>query len=413
MQLSREIRIVGGGAAGYFAAIACAEANPDCHVVVLEKGQTTLGKVRVSGGGRCNVTHACFTPNELIEFYPRGGGELLGPFHRFMTGDTREWFTDRGVELKIEADNRVFPTSNSSQTIIECLETFARRAGVEIRLSTGVDSLDTLPGDRWVLHYENGESEEVDAVLIASGSSKKMWDTLKRLGHSIVSPVASLFTFQIKDSRLSGLEGISFERVNISIPQAGWESEGPLLITHWGLSGPAVLRLSAFAARWMAERGYRFSIEVNFFPEESLEEVTDRLNALRKQTEFQRRRVVTSPISGIPLRFLKALCLAAKIPDSATWSDLSKPHVRRLAEQLTQAVFSVSGKSTFKEEFVTAGGVELSNVDFRTFESRRTKNLYLAGEVLNIDAVTGGFNFQAAWTGGWIAGHLMANRPIE
>jgi predicted Rossmann fold flavoprotein len=413
METPRSVAVIGGGAAGYFAAIAAAEANPSCQVVLYEKSGETLGKVRISGGGRCNVTHACFSPQELVGFYPRGGQELLGPFHRFMTGDTLEWFADRGVELKIESDNRIFPVTNQSQTIIDCLETFAERAGVVVKTRHGVQAIEPLDLGRWRIVFDEGGDREFDAVLLAPGSSRKMWDLIRKLGHTIVPPVPSLFTFVVKDVRISGLEGISLDRVRLSIPQAGWESEGPFLITHVGMSGPAVLRLSAFAARWMAEVGYRFSLEVNFLPDHGVESLIDHLNGLRKSSEFQRRKLTTNPVLGIPLRLWKSLCTAAKIPDSFTWSDAGKPHLRRLSEQLTQASFSVSGKNTFKDEFVTAGGVELAEIDFKTFGSRLLPNLYLAGEVLNIDAVTGGFNFQAAWTGGWIAGHAMAHRPVE
>ena len=413
MGTHRTVAVIGGGAAGYFAAIAAAEANPNCQVILYEKGADTLGKVRVSGGGRCNVTHACFSPNELIEFYPRGSAELLGPFNRFMTGDTLEWFADRGVELKIEADNRIFPVTNSSQTIIDCLETFAARAGVDVKTRHGVQSLDPLLGGRWRIVFDEGGDRDFDAVLLAPGSSRRMWDVLRKLGHSIVTPVPSLFTFVVKDKRITGLEGISLDRVSLSIPLSGWESEGPFLITHVGMSGPAVLRLSAFAARWLADAGYRFSLTVNFTPDYTIESLIDHLNGLRKSTDFQRRKLITTPVLGLPLRLWKSLCMAAKIPESFTWSDAGKPHFRRLAEQVTQASFPVSGKNTFKDEFVTAGGVALSEVDFRTFGSKLFPNLYLAGEVLDIDAVTGGFNFQAAWTGGWIAGHAMAHRPLE
>jgi predicted Rossmann fold flavoprotein len=413
METPRSVAVIGGGAAGYFAAIAAAEANPNCQVVLYEKSGETLGKVRISGGGRCNVTHACFSPQELVGFYPRGGQELLGPFHRFMTGDTLEWFADRGVELKIESDNRIFPVTNQSQTIIDCLETFAERAGVMVKTRHGVQAVEPLDLGRWRIVFDEGGDREFDAVLLAPGSSRKMWDLIRKLGHTIVAPVPSLFTFVVKDIRISGLEGISLDRVRLSIPQAGWESEGPFLITHVGMSGPAVLRLSAFAARWMAEAGYRFSLEVNFVPDHEVDSLMDYLNGLRKSLEFQRRKLTTNPVLGIPLRLWKSLCAAAKIPDSFTWSDAGKPHLRRLSEQLTQASFAVSGKNTFKDEFVTAGGVELAEIDFKTFGSRLLPNLYLAGEVLNIDAVTGGFNFQAAWTGGWIAGHAMAHRPVE
>lgn len=403
--------IIGGGAAGFFAAIACAEADPFSEVVILEKTPQTLGKVKVSGGGRCNVTHACFNPNELVDFYPRGNVELLGPFNRFGTADTMEWFTDRGVELKVESDNRVFPVTDNSQTIMDCLTEFAERAGVVIKTRSGVESLEK-EGDKWILKLESKETIEANKVLIATGGSKKMWDALKRLGHKIVEPVPSLFTFNIKDPRINGLAGVSAPNVELSLPAFDMEAQGPLLITHWGLSGPAILRLSAWAARELHDTSYRFLLHVNFVPQLDEETLLDVMNGFRKDTDQQRKRIHSNTLFSLPMRLWKNICVAAKIPERATWSDISKPQLRKFVTQLNKAEFVVSGKSTFKEEFVTAGGVDLGQIDFKTFESKIHDNLFLAGEVLNIDALTGGFNFQAAWTGGWIAGHAMAGEPV-
>ena len=404
--------VVGGGAAGFFAAIAAAEANPSARVLLLEKSAQYLGKVRISGGGRCNVTHSCFDPRELVEFYPRGGQELLGPFTRFACGDTMEWFEDRGVELKVESDGRVFPVSDNSETIIQCLESMADAAGVSRETQAGLKNLVRLDSGMWRVELESGASIDADRVLLAPGSSKKIWDVLSGLGHRIVPPVPSLFTFNIRDPRLAELSGVSVSNVRVTVPVGGLETEGPLLITHWGLSGPAVLKMSAFGARWMADQDHRFTMYVNWLPQFEVEDLIEELNSLRKDVSHQRKRVLSNAMFGIPLRLWRSLGAFARIPESANWSDLSKPQLRKWAEVLTESAFTVVGKSTNKDEFVTAGGISLSEVSFATMESRIVPGLYFAGEVLDIDALTGGFNFQAAWTTGWIAGHAMAGSPI-
>ncbi|MDP5015315.1 MAG: NAD(P)/FAD-dependent oxidoreductase [Schleiferiaceae bacterium] len=404
--------VVGGGAAGFFAAIAAAEANPSARVLLLEKSAQYLGKVRISGGGRCNVTHSCFDPRELVEFYPRGGQELLGPFTRFACGDTMEWFEDRGIELKVESDGRVFPVSDNSETIVQCLESMADTAGVIRETQAGLKNLARLDSGMWRVELESGASIDADRVLLAPGSSKKIWDVLSGLGHRIVPPVPSLFTFNIRDPRLAELSGVSVSNVRVTVPVGGLETEGPLLITHWGLSGPAVLKMSAFGARWMSDQDHRFTMYVNWLPQFEAEDLIEELNSLRKDVSHQRKRVLSNAMFGIPLRLWRSLGAFARIPESANWSDLSKPQLRKWAEVLTESAFTVVGKSTNKDEFVTAGGISLSEVSFTTMESRIVPGLYFAGEVLDIDALTGGFNFQAAWTTGWIAGHAMAGSPI-
>ena len=404
--------VVGGGAAGFFAAIAAAEANPSARVLLLEKSAQYLGKVRISGGGRCNVTHSCFYPRELVEFYPRGGQELLGPFTRFACGDTMEWFEDRGIELKVESDGRVFPVSDNSETIVHCLESMADTAGVIRETQAGLKNLVRLDSGIWHVELESGASIDADRVLLAPGSSKKIWDVLSGLGHRIVPPVPSLFTFNIRDPRLAELSGVSVSNVRVTVPVGGLETEGPLLITHWGLSGPAVLKMSAFGARWMADQDHRFTMYVNWLPQFEVEDLIEELNSLRKDVSHQRKRVLSNAMFGIPLRLWRGLGAFARLPESANWSDLSKPQLRKWAEVLTESAFTVVGKSTNKDEFVTSGGISLSEVSFSTMESRIAPGLYFAGEVLDIDALTGGFNFQAAWTTGWIAGHAMAGSPI-
>lgn len=408
--MSEQVVIIGGGAAGYFAAIACAEANPETRVTILEKGKDVLGKVLISGGGRCNVTHACFDPNELINFYPRGSKELRGPFHKFQPGDTMEWFADRGVELKIEEDNRVFPESDSSSTIAQCLIDMADSSGVLVQTSSGVKGFQLAEDGRWEVLMQSGTIIYADKLMVAAGSSKGMWDSLKKLGHKIIEPVPSLFTFNIKDPRLKGLSGISMPNAQIQVASSDLEASGPLLITHWGISGPAVLRLSAWGARELNDRFYRFPIMINWVGVD--EEVVLEEFQLEKRSNGK-KRIGNHSHFNIPLRLWKTMVAHAGISATATWGDITAKELKALASELCSAVFQVSGKSTFKEEFVTAGGVDLKEVDFKSFSSRIAPNLFFAGEILDIDGITGGFNFQAAWTGGWLSGNAMAGYPLD
>lgn len=387
--------IVGGGAAGFFTAINLAEANPDVKVVIIERSDKLLSKVKISGGGRCNVTHACWEPQELIEFYPRGKKELLGPFHTFCTGDTVGWFEDRGIDLKIEDDNRMFPVSNSSQTIIDCFLKAASKAGVEIRLKTGLQNL-SRKGENWTLTTNQG-TIEAHKVVFAAGSSPKVWKLLAGLGHTIAEPVPSLFTFNINDKRIKGLAGLSVPMAQVRIQGTKYEAEGPLLITHWGMSGPGILKLSAFAARDLHDINYSFKIEVNFTGLE-MEDAIDELTSVK--AAHPKKLISNFPCFGIPKRLWAALL--TKVPN-VPFNQLGVDDFQKLTEAVTKAGFWVHGKSTFKDEFVTAGGVELSEVNFKTMESKVLPGVHFAGEVLNIDAVTGGFNFQAAWTTAWIA----------
>jgi predicted Rossmann fold flavoprotein len=396
-----EVAIIGGGAAGFFAAITCAETHPEARVFILERGNAVLQKVRVSGGGRCNATHACFDARELVRYYPRGNRELLGPFMRFGPEQTIEWFEARGVPLKTEADGRMFPTTDDSQTIIDCLTRAAARAGVRVETGVRVEGLERT-GERWRIRTAGGE-RLADAVIITTGSSERVWEWLAALGHRIVPPAPSLFTFNTKDTRLRDLAGVSAPAVTLRIPAMKLEASGPLLVTHWGLSGPAVLRLSAWGARLMQDCGYKFALTVNWtgLP---LSDVQERLKFLKQ--ENARKTVLAHAFFELPLRLWQRLCEAAGVPPDLRWADMSGKTLQRLAEELAAGQWQINGKSTFKEEFVTAGGVDLRDVDFKTFASKVQPNLYFAGEVLDIDALTGGFNFQAAWTGGWIAGRL-------
>jgi predicted Rossmann fold flavoprotein len=400
----KKIIIIGGGAAGYFTAINAKENNPDLDVVILEKGNDVLQKVKISGGGRCNVTHACFEPKELVQFYPRGEKELLGPFHKFMTGDTFEWFENKGVPLKIEDDNRVFPEANTSQAIIDCFQNAVDNLGIKVLTNCGVNSV-SQQENKWVVNTKE-QVFEADSLVIAAGSSKKVWELCKTLDHSVIEPVPSLFTFNINDKRLVDLLGISVPSATVKIVGTNLEAEGPLLITHWGMSGPAVLKLSAFGARILAEKKYQYNVEVNW-----LSRPTDKiLNVLLnlKKKEPRKTVILKSPFAEISKRLWERFVLFSTISKTQNWADLNSAQLENLANQLTKGIYNANGRTTFKEEFVTAGGVDLKEINFKRFESRKHKNLFFVGEVLNIDAVTGGFNFQNAWTGGYICANALA-----
>ncbi|WP_299122251.1 NAD(P)/FAD-dependent oxidoreductase [uncultured Winogradskyella sp.] len=393
----KDIIIIGGGAAGFFAAINIAEQHPELSIAILERGKTGLQKVKISGGGRCNVTHAEFTPSELVLNYPRGEKELLGPFHSFMTGDTIAWFEERGVELKIEDDGRMFPVSNSSQTIIDCFLNEAKKHKVEVFYNHSVKSIDAREND---FKIETSQDTIIgDKVVVATGSNPKIWKLLEDLGHTIVQPVPSLFTFDIKDKRIKDIPGVVARDVEIKVLGTDLVSEGPLLITHVGMSAPAILKLSAFGAIELAKLDYNFKIEINFIRLD-FESCLDQLKDFK--LGFAKKTIVNSAQFDLPKRLWKQLVLASNINETGRWADINKQQLEDLSSQLTKAVFNVTGKSTFKEEFVTAGGVDLKEVNFKTFESKRIPNLYLAGEIINVDAVTGGFNFQNAWTGAYI-----------
>lgn len=397
MQKRKDIIIVGGGAAGFFAAINIAEKHPELSIAILERGKEGLQKVKISGGGRCNVTHAEFIPSELILNYPRGEKELLGPFHTFMTGDTIAWFEERGVQLKIEDDGRMFPVSNSSQTIIDCFLNEAKKHNVEVLYNHSVKSINAREID-FLIDTSQGIIE-CNKLVVATGSNPKMWSVLEDLGHTIVKPVPSLFTFDIKDKRIKDIPGVVAKDVVVKVLGTNLVSEGPLLITHVGMSAPAILKLSAFGAVDLAKLNYNFEIEVNFIRQE----FEDCLEILRDfKQDLAKKTVLNSAQFELPKRLWKQLVVASNINETERWADINKQQLENLSHQLTQAIFQVTGKSTFKEEFVTAGGVDLKEVNFKTFESKRIPNLYFAGEVINVDAVTGGFNFQNAWTGAYI-----------
>lgn len=393
----KHIVVAGGGAAGFFAALACAEANPDYRVIILEKSQKLLQKVSISGGGRCNVTHACFDARELVKFYPRGHKQLIGPFSRFNPTHTINWFAQRGVQLKTESDGRMFPVTDSSQTIINCFINEANRLKVAIQLGAGIDKL-TPVNNTWQIQLHTGKTMVADAVIVTAGSSLQVWKMLAATGHTIVPPVPSLFTFNISDKRLQDLQGLSVSNATVSITGSKLKTSGPLLITHWGLSGPAILKASAWGARELAAINHRFEIDVNWTGTLTREEVKSEL--LRNKAEHPKRQPWNHPLFNIPQRLWKSLTDC----EGMNYADLSKSKIESIAGNLAASHFAVHGKSTFKDEFVTAGGVDLSEVDFKTMQSKKLNGLYFAGEVLDIDAVTGGFNFQAAWTTGFVAG---------
>jgi len=400
----KKVIIIGGGAAGFFTAINIKENNPEIAVTILEKGKEVLQKVKVSGGGRCNVTHACFEPKELVKFYPRGEKELLGPFHQFMTGDVFEWFENRGVPLKIEADNRVFPEANTSQAIVDCFTNAVDNLGIDLLTGCGVNSI-YQQENQWVVNAKE-QQFLADYVVIAAGSSAKIWEMASDLGHTIIPTVPSLFTFKIKDQRIVDLLGLSVPNATVKLVSTKLESSGPLLITHWGLSGPAVLKLSAFGARILADKNYQYNVEVNWLSR-STEKVFNVLLNLKKK-EPRKTVILKSPFTDIPKRLWERLVYASTINDQQNWADLSNLKLEMLANQLTNGIFNANGKSTFKEEFVTAGGIDLKEINFKRFESKIHKNLFFVGEILNIDAVTGGFNFQNAWTGSFIAARAIS-----
>jgi predicted Rossmann fold flavoprotein len=402
--MKKKFIIIGGGAAGFFAAINAAELHPELEVIILEGANEVLQKVKVSGGGRCNVTNACFTPSELVEFYPRGKKELRGPFHQFMTGDTMEWFENRGVPLKIEDDNRIFPESNSSQTIINCFLESAKNADVEILKSTRVTAIEEVEGKYKITTEKN--IFEADYLLVASGSNSKVWNMMESFGHKIIQPVPSLFTFNVKNLILQDIPGISVPKATVKVLNSKLEEQGPLLITHWGLSGPGILKLSAWGALELHKKGYQFEIEVNWLSKKT-ESVLDYLKS-QKKNQAKKQVILRSVFEEISKRFWVKFVTAAKIPETSQWAQLSNKQLEDLAGQLTKCKFQVHGKSTFKDEFVTAGGIDLKEINFKRFESKLHKNLFFAGEVLNIDAITGGFNFQNAWTGGWIVANAIS-----
>lgn len=406
--------VIGGGAAGFFGAIACAEANPKCKVTLIEAGRKPLAKVRISGGGRCNVTHHCFEPARLVENYPRGGKALRGAFSRFQPQDTVQWYKSRGVKLKTEADGRMFPVTDSSQTIINCLMQSAAQAGVDLRTGVGVKTVkqyfDADDQSYFQVELKNERVLKCDRLLIATGSNPLGYRWAKNLGHKIESSVPSLFTFNIKDSRLQGLAGVSVSnaQVKLGTGKSKLEQTGALLITHWGVSGPAILKLSAWGARFLYDLKYDSTLQINWLPKYNQENLKQILADL-KQTDPKKKIASYCPVE-LPKRLWQSLVNYATIKPDKVWSEISKKELNKLAGEIVQGQFKIKGKGVFKDEFVTCGGISLKEVNFKTMESKKCPGLYFAGEVLDIDGVTGGFNFQSAWTTSWLAGQAIANQ---
>jgi len=407
-----QVVVIGGGAAGFFGAIACAKSPSQIQVTLLEATHQLLTKVRISGGGRCNVTHGCFDPGDLIQHYPRGGKALLGAFNRFQARDTVDWFATHGVKLKTEADGRMFPTTDDSATIVDCLIKTAKYAGVEIRTGAAVVSVlrQTTGFD---ISLKSGEVLKCDRLLLATGSSQLGYRIAKQLGHQIEPPIPSLFTFNVLDEQLKNLAGVSVDsaRLRLSVPgKTHLEQTGPLLITHWGLSGPAVLKLSAWGARVLHDCHYQATLLINWLPQLNSEALRQKL--LLVKSEWSRKAISTNCPTDLPRRLWQYVVLRVGIGAEDRWSGLSNKSLNQLVQELTQGCYLIKGKGVFKEEFVTCGGVSLKEINFKTMESRCCPGFYFAGEILDIDGVTGGFNFQSAWTTAWLAGQALGKGEL-
>ena len=400
--IQKKLVIIGGGAAGFFCAVNAARMNPALDVVIVEKTSKLLSKVKVSGGGRCNVTHSCFSMADMIKKYPRGSAFLKKAFYQFFTTDTINWFKERGVELKTEPDGRMFPVSNSSQTIIDCLMNEVNRYGINIMMNREVKEISVVNG-RWAIAFKTGDSLVADYVCIASGGYPKsmQFEWLQMIGHTIAAPVPSLFTFNMPGNAITSLMGITVEKVQVKIAASKLSEEGPLLITHWGMSGPAILKLSAWGARELATKNWQFNIIVNWLPVYNEQSLKEKFQQVR--FEIAAQKISNRNPFALPQRFWEYLLQQSGVNENIRWADLPAKEQNKLIKNICAQEFTVNGKTTFKEEFVTAGGITLDEVDHNTMQSKLVPNLFFAGEVLNVDGVTGGFNFQNAWTTGWIA----------
>ncbi len=405
-----KIIILGGGAAGFFAAIHAARNGN--NVIILEKTGNLLAKVKISGGGRCNVTNAITDPVQIASCFPRGFRELLGPLTRFGTQHTFDWFQEKGIALKTESDGRIFPQSDSSKTIMDCLMNSANGSGVRINLHTNINSIKYTEGGFELVTAE-GETIIADKVIVATGGSpsSKNYEWLRQLGHTIEDPVPSLFTFNIPESPFLDLMGVSVQDCIVKIEGTRMEQRGPFLFTHWGVSGPSVLRLSAWAARLLKERNYNFKVAINFLPEFTEAQLTDQFTT--ENCERPSGIIFISPFRQIPSRLWQQLCILAGVREGQRWKESGKKLQNKLIRLIQECTLQVNGKTTFKEEFVTCGGVVLKEVNMKTMESKIIPGLYFAGEVLDIDGITGGFNFQAAWTTGYIAGLAASGENIK
>jgi predicted Rossmann fold flavoprotein len=404
------IVVIGGGAGGFFGAIASAEIHPQAEVTLLEASRQPLAKVLISGGGRCNVTHACFEVDGLVQNYPRGSKALQGAFTRFQPQDTVAWFAAHGVKLKTEADGRMFPITDSSETIVECLIKAAATAGVKLRIGTPVVSVKRPLNTQFEINLKSGETQIGDRLLLATGSSLAGYKIAQDLGHHIQPPVPSLFTFNLPDPKLRALAGVSVNPVNLRLsvgPKSQLEQTGPLLMTHWGLSGPAVLKLSAWGARVLNESRYQATLFINWLPDLQPEQVRQKILTIK--SEWGKRPIALHRGVDLPHRLWQYIIARINITTEDRWAEISNKTLNQLVQELTQGEYAISGKGAFKEEFVTCGGVNLKEVNFKTMESKLVPGLYFAGEILDIDGVTGGFNFQSAWTTAYLAGQAIGS----
>lgn len=401
--MKKNLIVIGGGAAGFFCAITAAETNPNLRVIILEKTNHLLSKVKISGGGRCNITHHSDSIADMARCYPRGGVFLKKAFQQFFTTDTIAWFSQRGVPMHTEADQRMFPQTNSSQTVVDCLMDEAEKYNITVLKNTGVKAILRTENDGFLLQTQESELH-ADFICVACGGFSKIthFDWLQNLGHEIVQPIPSLFTFNLREKNITELMGISLPNVRIKIAQTKFEYNGVCLITHWGLSGPVVLKLSAFAARWLYEQEYRYGILVNWANNYNETTLTDQFRVWRK--ELATRKLINDNPLHFPNRFWLYLLQISDINAEVRWAELPAKQQNKLIQNITAMRLDCQGKTTYKEEFVTAGGIDIAAIDPNTMESKLMKNLFFAGEILNIDGITGGFNFQNAWTTGYIAG---------
>ena len=399
-----DIILISGGAAGFFTAINIAEQNSNLKIAILERGREVLSKVKISGGGRCNVTHACFVPNDLVKFYPRGEKELKGPFNQFCSGDTIAWFEKHNVTLKIEEDGRMFPETDNSQTIIDCFLNLTKKHNITVLTSQTVQAI-FKSETGWKLDTQN-QNYKAEKIVFTTGSNPKIWELLQNYKHNVIEPVPSLFTFNIKNKKLTELMGIAHP-AEVAIKNTKLKAQGPLLITHWGVSGPAILRLSAWGARDLAQLNYNFTLQVNWMAEHEMQYIEEQLKEAK--IENAKKNIYKNNLFNFPTRLWHYFLNKSEITSDAKWADVSKKQLQTLLQTITNDSYQVNGKSTFKDEFVTAGGIDLKEINFKTMESKVLPHVYFAGEVLNIDAITGGFNFQNAWTTGYIAATHIAN----
>ncbi len=407
-QKNRQIAVIGAGAAGFFTAVNAARLNPRLNITIYEKSRKVLSKVRISGGGRCNVTHHCFDPEQLALAYPRGGKMLRWSFEQFQAKDTVQWFEERGVELKTEEDGRMFPVTDDSRTIINCLLNEAQKYGVTVRTQTPVEKVEPLSNGRFNIFISGDKPHQTDAVVVATGGSSriKSYQWLEELGHTVYPPVPSLFTFNFRNKIFSDLAGISVENARVQIKGTSFSETGPVLITHWGLSGPAILKLSAWAARELYKKEYRYDIEVNWLHPANEEDL--RILLLLLRNENAKKQVNKQSRFNFPNRLWLRFLELAEINPQKRWAEISNAEIHHLTRELVAGSYNIQGKTTYKEEFVTCGGIKLDEINPDTLESKKIPKLYFAGEVLDIDGITGGFNFQAAWTNGWLAAQAIA-----